>query len=63
MLALYGSSAEIGLSLVTPPDVPADRLAILRRAFNAMVADPEFLADAKARQMEVEPATGEALRR
>jgi tripartite-type tricarboxylate transporter receptor subunit TctC len=61
ILSLYGSAADIGIALVAPPDVPADRLAVLRRAFQAMVADPEFLADAKARQMEVEPATGEAL--
>jgi hypothetical protein len=26
-----------------------------------MVADPQFLADAKLRQMEVEPATGKVL--
>ena len=63
VLALYGSSAEIGLSIVAPPDLPADRLAILRHAFNKMVADPEFLADAKLRQMEVEPATAEVLQK
>jgi tripartite-type tricarboxylate transporter receptor subunit TctC len=63
ILSLYGATAEIGISLITPPDVPAERLAILRRAFDAMVADPEFLADAKARQMEVEPARGEALQK
>jgi tripartite-type tricarboxylate transporter receptor subunit TctC len=63
ILALYGSSAEIGLSIVAPPDVPADRLAILRHAFNTMVADPQFLADAKLRQMEVEPLTGEVLQK
>jgi tripartite-type tricarboxylate transporter receptor subunit TctC len=61
ILSLYGATAEIGISLITPPEVPAERLAVLRRAFNAMVADPEFRAEAKARQMEVEPATGEAL--
>jgi tripartite-type tricarboxylate transporter receptor subunit TctC len=61
ILSLYGATAEIGISLITPPEVPADRLAVLRRAFDAMVADPEFRADAQARQMEVEPARGEAL--
>lgn len=63
ILALYGSSAEIGLSIVAPPDLPADRLDILRHAFNAMVADPEFISDAKLRHLEVEPATGEALQK
>lgn len=63
ILSLYGRSAEIGIAMMAPPDVPADRLVVLRRAFNAMVADPEFRADAQARQMEVEPATGEALQK
>jgi tripartite-type tricarboxylate transporter receptor subunit TctC len=63
ILALHGSTADIGIALVAPPDVPADRLVALRRAFQAMVTDAAFVADAKARQMEVEPATGEALQR
>ncbi len=31
----------------TPPDVPAERLAALRDAFNAVTTDPEFLSEAK----------------
>lgn len=46
---------------MAPPEVPGGRLTVLRRAFDAMVSDPEFLAHAKARQMDIEPMTGEEL--
>ena len=50
---------EMGRPFALPPDVPADRVALLRQAFNATLKDPEFLADAKRLQMEIDPLTGE----
>jgi tripartite-type tricarboxylate transporter receptor subunit TctC len=45
-----------------PPDVPAERLAILRRAFDAAVHDSRFLALAAKASVTVEgPMTGEEL--
>jgi hypothetical protein len=45
---------------VTPPDVPADRLNALRRAFDMTVKDPQFLAEAdKMGGMDIQPMTGE----
>jgi tripartite-type tricarboxylate transporter receptor subunit TctC len=38
--------AAIGRAIVAPPDVPAARLAALRQAFDDMLADPDFIADA-----------------
>jgi tripartite-type tricarboxylate transporter receptor subunit TctC len=61
MLKLIAGTADIGRSLVAPPDVPAERVAALRAAFQAMVADPQFQAAAKARNANLDPATGEAL--
>ena len=61
MLKLIAGTADIGRSLVAPPDIPAERIAALRAAFQAMVADPAFLAAAKARNAHLDPATGEAL--
>jgi tripartite-type tricarboxylate transporter receptor subunit TctC len=58
---LIAGTAEIGRSLATAPGVPPDRIAALRRAFDAMIADPEFLASAKKRNAGLEPATGESL--
>jgi tripartite-type tricarboxylate transporter receptor subunit TctC len=61
MLRLIAGTADIGRSLVAPPAVPAERIAALRTAFAAMVADPEFRAAAKTRNAHLDPASGEAL--
>ena len=61
MLALFGSTAQVGRGLLAPPGVPTDRIAILRSAFSAMVADPAFHAEMKRRQMELDPMSGEQL--
>jgi tripartite-type tricarboxylate transporter receptor subunit TctC len=61
MLRLIAGTADIGRSLVAPPEVPAERVAALRSAFQAMIADPGFRAAAKARNTPLDPATGEAL--
>src|SRR5262249_12648111 len=42
-----------------PPGVPANRATLLRRAFDATMKDPEFLADAAKIRADVEPSTGE----
>lgn len=58
VVAFMSSSGAIGRSYVMPPKAPDDRLAALRTAFDRMVKDPEFLADAGKRKAEVIPATG-----
>jgi len=50
---------EMGRPFAAPPGVPADRVAALRRAFDATMKDPDFLADAQKAQMEIEPLTGQ----
>lgn len=47
--------------ILTPPGVPADRVAALRAAFHAAMADPAFLADAKKQRLEVKEVSGEKL--
>ena len=44
--------------LGTPPDVPPVRVAALRKAFDATVNDPEFLADAARQKLEINPIEG-----
>jgi tripartite-type tricarboxylate transporter receptor subunit TctC len=61
VLRLIAGTADIGRSLATAPDVPPERVVALRRAFDAMIADPEFQATAKKRNAGLEPADGEAL--
>jgi tripartite-type tricarboxylate transporter receptor subunit TctC len=46
---------ETGRPILGPPDVPADRLAILRRAFDATMKDAEFLTEAKKLQLDIDP--------
>jgi tripartite-type tricarboxylate transporter receptor subunit TctC len=50
---------EYGRPYFLPPDVPADRVQALRRAFDATVKDPAFLAEAGKLQLDVSPMTGE----
>jgi len=61
VLRAIASTAEIGRSILTTPGVPADRLAALRKAFKDMTEDPEFLAAATKRNIELSPASGEKL--
>ncbi|MEA2936718.1 MAG: hypothetical protein QOC56_222, partial [Alphaproteobacteria bacterium] len=42
-----------------PPGVPPNKAALLRRAFDATMTDPEFLADAAKIQADVQPSSGE----
>lgn len=44
--------------VVAPPDVPADRVAALRKAFDEAVSDPEFLAEAQRLGAPVDPISG-----
>jgi hypothetical protein len=48
----------IGRPLMTPPDVPAERVAALRAAFDATMKDPQFLALAKKQRMDINPMPG-----
>jgi hypothetical protein len=54
-------AAEIGSAFFTTPGVPADRLTALRRAFDATMANKEFLADVERTKLAVLPMKGEDL--
>jgi tripartite-type tricarboxylate transporter receptor subunit TctC len=56
-----GGGAPIGRALLGAPGMPDDRVAALRAAFDKMVKDPEFLADAKKRQATISPRNGAQL--
>ena len=51
----------VGRPLATSPGVPAERVAALRKAFEATLADPEFKADAERQHSEVRFMSGEVL--
>jgi tripartite-type tricarboxylate transporter receptor subunit TctC len=53
---------QLGLAkLPELPDVPAERLETLRRAFDATMKDPEFLAEAEKLQLEIEPLSAQEI--
>jgi tripartite-type tricarboxylate transporter receptor subunit TctC len=63
ILRAVSSAAEIGKFVLTAPGVPADRITVLRRAFDAMTADPDYIADAKKLRIELHPLTGAELQK
>ena len=50
---------NFGKAYVAPPQIPADRLKILRDAFADTLRDEQFLADAKKGRLDIEPVSGE----
>ena len=53
------SGTRLGRPFATTPDVPEDRIAALRAAFRATMADPAFRAEAASLIFEVAPVYGE----
>jgi len=61
VLELIIVSDLLARPVVAPPDVPAPRLAALRKAFSDTLRDPEFLAYAKQARLELNPMDWEAM--
>ena len=53
--------SEFGRPMVAPPGISAERVKILREAWNRTLNDPELLAEAKKRGWLVGPVSGEDL--
>jgi tripartite-type tricarboxylate transporter receptor subunit TctC len=60
---LITSGTRLGRPLAAAPGIPAERLAALRAAFDAVIKDPEFLKEAASLNIEVEPVRGEAMQK
>ncbi len=61
LLIFAVSSADIGRAILAPPGIPADRVAILRKAFDAAMKDPALLAEISKAKLDFEPASGAVL--
>jgi tripartite-type tricarboxylate transporter receptor subunit TctC len=59
LLDVLDAADEVGRPFIMSKQVPAERVAILRTAFNAVMKDKAFLADAERQQLPVNPLTGE----
>jgi tripartite-type tricarboxylate transporter receptor subunit TctC len=59
ILDVLDASDEVGRPFVMSKQVPAERVAIMRKAFNDTMQDKDFLADMAKQQNPVNPLTGE----
>ena len=57
VVELIISGTYLGTPLAFGGGVPADRLEVVRAAFNATMKDPEFLAEAEKLRIEVNPVS------
>ncbi len=58
VLELLLAAQAMAWPLFAPAEVPAERVALLRKAYLAMLKDPEALADAKKTGIEIDPVPG-----
>ena len=61
VVGLLAAIPTIGLTVFAPPKIPADRAAALRRAMEQIATDPDFLADMKKSDVDIEPLRGDDL--
>jgi tripartite-type tricarboxylate transporter receptor subunit TctC len=58
ILYLHFAPQAMGRPFGAPPDIPADRKAALRKAFDETMKDPELIAEAAREKMDISPMTG-----
>jgi len=58
VLAFFAGNTQLGRPVMAPPDVPQDRVALLRHAFDETMKDDAFIKEAKGMGFEVSAQTG-----
>ena len=59
VLRLIFSPQGMDRPILAPPGVPAERVAALRKAFDAATKDPRWLAEAQKQNLEIDAVPGE----
>jgi tripartite-type tricarboxylate transporter receptor subunit TctC len=59
--AVVLASDQFGRPIIFPPGVPAERVKIMRDAFNKATSDPGLVAEAEKRRLDIDASTGEEL--
>ena len=59
VLELHFTQKSAARPLLAPPEVPAERIAILRKAFADLAKDKDFLADVDKAKLEIDFVPGE----
>ena len=57
------NATEVGTAFFTTPGAPAERVTLLRRAFDATMQDPDFKADVEKMRVSLAPMKGEDLQK
>ena len=61
LLQFYAVKFKMARPVFAPPEVPAERLAALRAAFDATMRDPHYLDEAARIGLDINPLDGEAI--
>jgi tripartite-type tricarboxylate transporter receptor subunit TctC len=61
LLRFYAVKFNMARPLAAPPEVPPERLAALRAAFDATMKDPRYIEDAERIGLDVSPLGGERI--
>lgn len=61
LATLVLAGGQFGRPYVLPPNTPADRVKIIREAFQKTLSDEAALADAKKKRLEIDPTSSEEL--
>jgi tripartite-type tricarboxylate transporter receptor subunit TctC len=61
ILEFLSSPVAVGRPYIAPPEVPADRIAILRKAFDETMRDKAFLEESEKQSLDIRPMKGEVL--
>src|SRR6516225_1246165 len=63
VLSAITNAAEVGTAFFTTPAAPPERVTALRHAFDATMADPQFLDDVARTGLATSPLAGEELQK
>ncbi len=55
VVEFLAAGTPFGRAMAVGPGVPADRVAVLRKAFDDVMKDPAFLAEAEKRKLDIDP--------
>jgi tripartite-type tricarboxylate transporter receptor subunit TctC len=55
------SSGDLGRPFIAPPEMPPDRVKILREAFSKTMNDPNLIAEINKRKWDLDPTRGDEL--
>lgn len=61
LMAFYVSSEQIGRAFLAPPEMAAEGVAVLRRAYDETMRDPQLLAEIEQSHSEFSPLSGDKL--